>query len=105
MDALLHRYGGNLSFLDNWTWNEAVSFIGSVMERITDEERRLRWYIRYEETFRIYRLPECRHPVPCPDPDAREVYADAKKTYGSEVEGGACRWRVELRFSVCSARF
>ncbi len=80
MDALLHRYGGNLSFLDNWTWNEAVSFIGSVMERITDEERRLRWYIRYEETFPKYTdFRNAVTPSPVRIRTAREVYADAKK--------------------------
>ena len=43
MDALLHRYGGNLSFLDSWNWDEAVSYIDRVMELIRQEEKRLRW--------------------------------------------------------------
>ena len=51
IDALLHRYGGNVSFLDSWEWDEAVSYIDRMMELIRQEEKRLRWYIRYEEQY------------------------------------------------------
>lgn len=54
MDALLHRYGGSVSFLDDWMWDEAVSYIGRVMELIKREEKRLRWYIRYEDQFQKF---------------------------------------------------
>lgn len=80
LDALLHRYGGNLSFLNDWTWDEAVSFIDCVMERIADEERRLRWYIRYEEQFpKFADFRKAVTPSPAPVRSIGDIYADAEK--------------------------
>lgn len=80
MDALLHRYGGSVSFLDDWMWDEAVSYIGRVMELIRQEEKRLRWYIRYEEQYpKFTDFDRATTPRAEPVKSIGDIYADAAK--------------------------
>lgn len=47
----MHRYGGNVSFLKDWTWEEAVSFIPKILEYSNDDMLLLRWFISYEAAY------------------------------------------------------
>lgn len=78
IDALLHRYGGNVSFLDSWEWDEAVSYIDRMMELIRQEEKRLRWYIRYEEEYpKFSDFDRATTPRTEPVKSIGDIYADA----------------------------
>lgn len=80
IDALLHRYGGNVSFLDSWEWDEAVSYIDRMMELIEKEEKRLRWYIRYEDEFpRFADFVRATMHRAEPVKSIGDIYADAAK--------------------------
>ena len=80
IDALLHRYGGNVSFLDSWEWDEAVSYIDRMMELIEKEEKRLRWYIRYEdECPRFADFVRATTHRAEPVKSIGDIYADAAK--------------------------
>ena len=79
LDALLRRYGGNVAFLDDWTWDEAVSYIDRVMELAREEEQRLRWYIRYEEQYpKFADFKQAITPTRVPVRSVGDIYADAK---------------------------
>lgn len=80
IDALLHRYGGNLSFWDDWSWTEAVGHIERMMELIRQEEKRLRWYIRYEEQYEKFSdFDKATTPHAEPVKSVMDTYADAEK--------------------------
>ena len=80
MDALLHRYGGSTSFFDNWMWDESVSYIGRMMELIEQEEKRLRWYIRYEEQYpKFADFARATKPRAEPVKSIGDIYADTAK--------------------------
>lgn len=50
----MHRYGGDLSFLSDWTWDETVAFLPKALQFAADDQLRLRWYIRYETDYPHY---------------------------------------------------
>lgn len=83
MDAVLHRYGGSAAFLDGWLWDEAVSYIDSLLDRMTQEEKRLRWYIRYEDQFPEFAaFDKATKPVCQPVRSVRDICDDAQKLMG-----------------------
>lgn len=80
IDALLHRYGGNLSFLEDWTWTEAVRHIRRMMELIEQEEKRLRWYLRYEDQYPEYRaFDKATTPIHQPIRSVKDICDDCRQ--------------------------
>ena len=90
MDAVLHRYGGNIRFFDAWTWEETVEFLPKILKFAAEDQLRLRWYLRYEEAyphfedFKAALLPA----QPAPKKKIESIVADSLKLLNLD-------WRTE----------
>ena len=86
MDAVLHRYGGDLRFFDSWTWEETVAFLPKVLQFAAEDLLRLRWFIRYEEAYPKFEdfkkaLTQAR---PAPKKKIEDIVTDSLKLIGMD---------------------
>lgn len=77
----MHRYGGNVSFLAEWTWEEAVLYVPKVLEYTNDDVLLLRWFVNYEGIYPSFAefKRALKENAPGPTQSRRAIEADVEK--------------------------